>query len=137
MADAEAAVISVITAGGAWTTNTNLFRGPGVGPSVNQNPYPTPCVSVLLTGGTEPINTANGAIAGQVKEYSVQVALRTNSGLYGTGRTQAQAVWTLLHDHPAAGWSYMRCTQSAPLWFKVESNNEHIFIINVRLGILE
>lgn len=137
MADAESAVISVINAGGVWTTNTDLFRGTGVAPSTNESPFPTPCVSVLLTGGTEPINTANGAVAGQIKEYNVQVALRTARGKYGTGRTQSQAVWDLLHDKPPAGWSYLRCTQSAPVWFAVASNGENIFIINVRLGILE
>lgn len=137
MADAESAVIGKINAGGVWTTNTNLFRGPGVAPSLHESPFPTPCVSVMLTGGSEPINLSDGATPHQIKEYKVQVALRTAAGKYGTGRTQAQTVWGLLHDSPASGWSYMRCIQPAPIWFKLEPSGEHVFIINVRLGILE
>lgn len=137
MADAEAAVVGIINAGGVWTSGTNLFAGPGVAPSELETPFPTPCVSVMLTGGKEPLNANSGAVANQIKEYRVQVALRVAAGLYGTGRTQAQAIWDLIHDKPATGWSYTRCAEAGPVWFGMETSGENIFIINVNLGLLE
>lgn len=130
--DHVAAVLALIATDAAWTTDTNLFRG-AMQPV--DTGVPQEAIFVLNTSGPEPINF----IASQEWRPRAQVVYRGNRGLYGTSYATARAIFALVHDVVPAGYFECRSISSGPNDLSGGSNNneEDIFTINLRLGVLQ
>ena len=132
--DPEDSVIAKIDALGAWTENTNLFKGPmrAIG-----GPIPQTAVFVTAFGGPMPINFAPNSGALQEYEHAVQVLIRGEAGQYGATLTLAEAIFTALHDSPPSGYYRCRSELGRPVHVGKDERGSFLFVVNLRLGILE
>lgn len=130
--DHVAAVLALIATDAAWTTDTNLFRGQlrPVGTGVPQE-----AIFVRDTSGPEPIDF----LAVQEWRPRAQVIYRGNRGVFGTTHATARTIYTLVHDILPAGYFECRAITPGPAPFSFTDNNqeEDIFAINLRLGVLQ
>ena len=133
--DPEDAILTHISGNvGSWVEDTNLFRGK-VRPRSDYIPQQSAFVS--LTGGPEPINFAPNAGTLQEYEHAVQIIIRGESEQYGATRALADAIYDYLHDNPPAGWFRCRCQSGRAFWVDKDEHGGDIFVVNLRMGILE
>lgn len=130
--DPEDSIIAKVGALAAWTENTNLFKGPlrsidGV--------VPQTAVFVNYTGGPEPLNHSSSGV--QEYEHAVQVVIRGEPEQFGSTRALAEAIYAQLHDASISGYYSVRATNSGPLYVDQDERGSYLFVVNMRLRILE